>query len=649
MRVIPLFLSVLLIVVTLAVILSDRTQNAALAACDWSGDWDTQMGSFHDFVALTQDGVTVAGAYDRYGYVLGTAARDKLTGTWSFVDGRGWFELTMAADCQSFMGTLGIHNSTDGSPWTGHRIISDGPQPPPTVEELATDPEGAATGLRVPWSLEIGSDRDFWFTHQPCTLSHHQKGTVSVTVPGCIDVGDGVRGFTFDPGGRGNCTSYFYIVYTYRRPDGGLATRVSRFTFQCQGGTALVDERILIDNIPGGEFHTAGRLKFGPDGKLYLATGDALNPSLSQDPQSLAGKILRFNPDGSVPDDNPIPGSYVYSLGHRNPQGLAWHPVTGDLWITDHGPSPTIEGEPFRCCHDEINRIIPGGNYGWPLAAGMAGDQRFIDPALESGTSTWAPSGAIIYSGQRQQPALWKWKGSMLYGALIGQHLGRITFADPDFKTVASHEKLLEGVFGRIREVAQGPDGYIYFTTSNTDGRSGAQARPGDDRILRIVALPSLPERKALVRGVYQWTLGREPDPGGLDFWTYTHHTADALRDLFYTTPEGIRVAVTRKAYSRYLLRDPLFPHSGESGDVAGLRYWVDSALDLAGIEAGIASSEEAQRISTIRGWYVELFGRDPVQGDTSGLRLWVYGGLPLEQVREALLSSDEYRGRTAH
>src|SRR5687767_4831530 len=99
----------------------------------------------------------------------------------------------------------------------------------------------------------------------------------------------------------------------------------------------LGDERVFIDNIPGGEFHTAGRLKLGPDGKLYLATGDALDTSLPQDPRSLAGKILRFNTDGSVPDDNPIPGSYVYSLGHRNPQGLAWHPVTGDLWITDHG------------------------------------------------------------------------------------------------------------------------------------------------------------------------------------------------------------------------------------------------------------------------------------------------------------------------
>lgn len=171
------------------------------------------------------------------------------------------------------------------------------------------------------------------------------------------------------------------------------------------------DLTVILDRIPGASIHDGGRIKFGPEGKLYITTGDAANPSLAQDLNSLAGKILRINSDGSIPEDNPFPGSPIYSYGHRNPQGLAWHPLTKELFSTEHGPS----GAPPNCCHDEVNIIEPGKNYGWPIVFGMARDPRFVDPILESGLDTWAPSGAFFYSGNELPES---WKDNLFFTAL---------------------------------------------------------------------------------------------------------------------------------------------------------------------------------------------------------------------------------------
>lgn len=450
---------------------------AAAAACDWSGQWDTLISGDPQSMMLNQSGMKVAGSYASGRRISGVAAGGQLQGNWTSTKDAGKFVFTMAADCLSFSGAWGRGSSSeDGETWLGQRVAASGPPPPPTVETLAT-------GLRVPWSIGFAPvyrqgrpDGRLFVTQQPCLLTTlipakdgYSVGT-SARVPDCVAVGDGVRGLALAPDFAQ--TGRLYLVYTYRRGDGPLLTRVARFT---ERDGNLSEERVILGDAPGGEIHTAGRLKFGPDGKLYLATGDVLNRALPQDPRSLGGKILRFNPDGTVPDDNPAPGSYVYSLGHRNPQGLAWHPVTGDLWITDHGPSPTIAGEPFFCCHDEIYRIVPGGNYGWPLSAGATSDPRFIGPALESGATTWAPSGAAFVQGNGR---LAMWNGSFVYATLLGQDLRRITFAGPGYTAVQSSEKLLVGAFGRLREAVQGPDGYLYLTTSNSDGRSGAQARP---------------------------------------------------------------------------------------------------------------------------------------------------------------------------
>ncbi|MHB8992325.1 MAG: PQQ-dependent sugar dehydrogenase, partial [Chloroflexota bacterium] len=219
----------------------------------------------------------------------------------------------------------------------------------------------------------------------------------------------------------------------------------------------------------GATIHDGGRLKFGPDGKLYVATGDAATPNQAQDVGSPAGKVLRINPDGSIPEDNPFPGSPVFTLGHRNPEGLAFRPGTRQLFSTEHGPVG----------NDEVNLLEAGGNYGWPVVQGAAGDSRFVDPILVFNPAV-APAGATFYGADR----LFEWTGSLFFATLRGQHLHRVVLGGPDSREVVAQERLFEGAFGRLREVVQGPDGLIYFTTSNRDGRGNPAAE--DDRILRI-------------------------------------------------------------------------------------------------------------------------------------------------------------------
>lgn len=258
---------------------------------------------------------------------------------------------------------------------------------------------------------------------------------------------------------------FLYIHHTYR--DGAaLKNRVVRFTEQ---GDKAVNPTTIIDNIPGAGIHDGGRLRFGPDGKLYITAGDAAQSELAQDPRSLAGKILRLNPDGSIPADNPFPNSPVYSLGHRNPQGLDWYPITGKLYEVEHGPS----------AHDELNLIVPGGNYGWPRVTGRGGDAKFLDPLLESGNETWAPSGASFYrGGPTKRPV------AFFFAALRGQALHRVTFKGTEFKEIETHIVMLDRLFGRVRDVVEGPDGFMYIATNNRDGRGSPSAE--DDRIVRV-------------------------------------------------------------------------------------------------------------------------------------------------------------------
>jgi glucose/arabinose dehydrogenase len=257
----------------------------------------------------------------------------------------------------------------------------------------------------------------------------------------------------------------FYVYYTYDAAN-GPRNRVSRLHLGGDGQAS--EEAVILDGIPGAGVHDGGRIAFGPDGKLYVSTGDATRRAEAQDPSTLNGKILRLNPDGSVPDDNPFPGLLTYSFGHRNVQGLAWRPGTGQLYAAEHGPT----GENGWCCHDEVNLIVPGGNYGWPEVIGVAGDPRYLDPVVESGTGGWPPGGLAFDAA-----------GDLWLASLAGGQLWRFTLTD-DGAAVSDRQQLIAGEYGRLRALALGPDGALYVATSNRDGRG----RPGsaDDRILRL-------------------------------------------------------------------------------------------------------------------------------------------------------------------
>ena len=215
-----------------------------------------------------------------------------------------------------------------------------------------------------------------------------------------------------------------------------------------------------------------------PDGKLYVTTGDAGNPELSQDLDSLGGKILRINSDGTIPEDNPWEDSPIYSIGHRNPQGLDWDDA-GNLVATEHGPSG------FRgTAHDEINVIVSGNNYGWPDVIGDETVEGLQNPILHTGEDTWAPSGAEFYHGKK----IPQWSGKYFVATLRGSHLHMINF-DLQNNSVISHQKIFQGEFGRLRDVQTGPDGFLYILTSNQDGRGSPSTN--DDRILRVVPIDS--------------------------------------------------------------------------------------------------------------------------------------------------------------
>jgi glucose/arabinose dehydrogenase len=218
--------------------------------------------------------------------------------------------------------------------------------------------------------------------------------------------------------------------------------------------------RPILTGLRNGAIHNGGRLAFGPDGKLYVGTGETGDTGLAQDRSSLNGKILRLNPDGSVPADNPFRGSAVYSLGHRNVQGLAFDRA-GRLWATEFGQNE----------RDEVNLVRPGRNYGWPLVEGVGSTQggRFTNPQVTWATTEASPSGAAI-------------RGSTLYvGALAGRRLWRVPLHGARAGRPTS---VLQDRFGRLRTVAAAPDGTLWITTSNRDGRGVPRA--GDDRILRL-------------------------------------------------------------------------------------------------------------------------------------------------------------------
>ena len=332
--------------------------------------------------------------------------------------------------------------------------------------------ETVVGNLRIPWSIDWTPDGTALFTERDGNLRVIYDGVLESEPLLSIDVGDvegGLLGLAVDPDFEEN--QYIYLYYTYTENSAPI-NKVVRYQFS--NGT-VTEDLVLLDGIPGAQYHDGGRIQFGPDEKLYITTGDAGNPSLAQDSDSLAGKILRINRDGTVPAGNPFANSTVWSIGHRNPQGIDWDEY-GNLVASEHGPSGGIRGS----AHDEINLIVPGANYGWPDIIGGDSAEGLQTPILHTGRETWAPSGAEFYDGDK----IAGWIGKYFVAALRGAHLHMIDI-DPQTHTVLSHEKLFQDEFGRLRDVQTGPDGFLYVLTSNRDGRGTPE--PIDDRILRIV------------------------------------------------------------------------------------------------------------------------------------------------------------------
>jgi len=341
-----------------------------------------------------------------------------------------------------------------------------------TTDGVRFTVETVATSLEVPWAMAFAPDGRLFVTERPGRVRILDlaggRADLALTLDDVFTQGEaGLLGLALDP--DFTQTRLVYLYYSARRPTGGSVNRVVRYR---EAGSALGERVVLLDDIPAAQIHDGGRLRFGPDGLLYITAGDAANTALAQDLGSLAGKILRLTRDGTTPRTNPF-SSPIYSYGHRNPQGIDWHPATGDLWASEHG----------NIGNDEVNVIDAGGNFGWPVIqgaqsmTGMRTPITFYNPAI-------APSGTSFYRGTRFP----RFANNLFVATLRGTHLLRLTLNATSPQQVAAEERLLEGTFGRLRDVVSGPDGLLYVATNNRDGRGSPAAT--DDRILRLVPAP---------------------------------------------------------------------------------------------------------------------------------------------------------------
>jgi quinoprotein glucose dehydrogenase len=331
-----------------------------------------------------------------------------------------------------------------------------------------------AEGLEIPWSLLFLPGGRALVSERPGRIRLIRDGKVLPYAH--LDVAHtgegGLMGLALHP--EFPDKPYIYAMHTYWK-DGALYNRVIRLRDEGDKGAF---DRAILEGIPGGRFHNGGRIAFGPDGMLYITAGETFRGELAQDIRSLGGKVLRVTPSGGIPPDNPFEGSPVYSLGHRNPQGLAWRGET--MFSSEHGPS----GEAGQFANDEINIIRKGANYGWPEAIGAPGLKPYADPIVVWKKTT-PPSGMAFYEGG----LLGRLRGDLFVATLRSECLVRIRLDERN--RVTAIEKWFSGRYGRLRDVAVGPEGAIYFLTNNRDGRGSP--REGDDRIYRMVPAPDNP------------------------------------------------------------------------------------------------------------------------------------------------------------
>jgi glucose/arabinose dehydrogenase len=328
-------------------------------------------------------------------------------------------------------------------------------QPAAAREPNLTAPQVVATGLTVPWGLGFLPDGSALVAERNSArvlqLRPGATPTTIATISGVVPSGEGgLLGLAISPAYAQD--RLVYVYYT-----SATDNRIVRFRTD-----APQTQEVVLSGLAKADFHNGGRIAFGPDGMLYAGVGDATVTSNAQNQQSLNGKILRMRPDGGVPaTGNPFPGSLVYSLGHRNVQGLAWD-AQGRLYAAEFGQNTW----------DEVNQIVAGGNYGWPTVEGRSTDTRFRNPIVVWSTAEASPSGAAI-------------DGNTLYvAALRGQRLWSVPLNGTG--GAGTPVALLQNAYGRLRTVERAPDGSLWITTSNRDGRGTPAA--ADDQVLRFPA-----------------------------------------------------------------------------------------------------------------------------------------------------------------
>jgi glucose/arabinose dehydrogenase len=341
------------------------------------------------------------------------------------------------------------------------------PSPSPSISGPAITETVIQSGLIVPWEVAVAPDGRMFVTERPGTLSIFEstapmaKRVTSAQVSGVKAMGEaGLLGLALDPDFPRN---QFLYVCASRLDQGEWRNEVLRY--RASASALAVDTTILRAGIVASGLHDGCRMRFGPDGKLWIATGDGGVPARAQDAASLNGKLLRINADGSVPTDNPtLKGqpapSAVFALGLRNPGGIAFDPRTGACFVSDAGDQ----------MQDEIDEVSAGANFGWPAALGPNGSSRgFVDPVWSSGPSTLAVAGAVFLSG----PDWGAWSNSLVVATLKEQDLRRFTIENMH---ATEHDILLDQKYGRLRAVTAAPDGSLLVTTSTGSG----------DRIIRL-------------------------------------------------------------------------------------------------------------------------------------------------------------------
>lgn len=330
----------------------------------------------------------------------------------------------------------------------------------PDLPAATSDPQDVLTDLITPWGMAFLPSGAVLITLRDPgqVLLLTDAGAAALVGPGADALATTTR-----HGGEGGLLGIAVaedvaetgLVYLYRTTDQG--NEVVRAVLDAAAGT-LGELVPVLRGIPAAGNHNGGRIAFGPDGHLYVGTGDAGRPDAAQDPDSSAGKILRVTPDGDPAPGNPTPGSPVWSLGHRNVQGLAWD-ADGRMLASELGQN----------AYDELNVIEPGRNYGWPVVEGRGDVPGMVDPVVTWSTDLASPSGIAVT------------EDGVYVAALRGQRLWAVGFLPDGF---ADAGDALVGELGRLRDVAVGPDGALWILTQNTDGRG--TPRDGDDRLVRI-------------------------------------------------------------------------------------------------------------------------------------------------------------------